>query len=78
MSAARTAPDRKRIPFLSTLMEKFFVINMMATPPKEIKRPAMFSVVSFSRKTRYAITGEKTGIVAMITDAMVDEEYFNP
>ena len=59
-------------------MEKFLVINIIATPPKERKNPEIFKKVNLSRKTIKAMTGENTGMVAMITDAMVDEEYFNP
>jgi hypothetical protein len=34
--------------------------------------------VSFSRKKKYAIRGEKTGMVAIITEVVVGEEYFSP
>jgi hypothetical protein len=78
MSADSTASARKRMPFLSTLNEKSFVINIRMTPPKERNNPRRFIIVSFSRKTKYAIRGEKTGIVAITTEVVVGEEYLSP
>jgi hypothetical protein len=51
---------------------------MRMTPPKDKNRPAILNKVSLSRKTRNAMTGEKTGIVAITTEAIVEEEYFSP
>ena len=48
------------------------------TPPKERKSPAILTKVSLSRKKKYATIGENTGIVAMITEVVVGEEYFSP
>ena len=40
--------------------------------------PKKLTGVSLSLKLRYPITGEKTGMVAMMTAAMVGDEYFKP
>jgi hypothetical protein len=50
----------------------------MTTPLKEMAIPTKLMGVSFSLTLRKAITGEKTGMVAMITAEMEGVENFNP
>lgn len=48
------------------------------TPEKEMAIPTMLNTLILSRKVIQATRGAKTGMVAMITAAMVGELYFNP
>jgi hypothetical protein len=51
---------------------------MTAMPTNENSIPIMFDHVILSLAVKNAANGVKTGIVAMITELMVGEEYFNP
>ena len=78
MIAEITAPERKRIPFGSTTSVKSVFSNMIKIPANEIKIPAMFSHDNRSRNTSQAATGVKSGMVAIITEVIVEVVYFNP
>ena len=77
-NAAATAQKRKHTPLISAARERSRVISIRITPPNEIAMPIKFIGESFSLKLRYPISGEKTGMVAIMTAAIVGEEYFNP
>jgi hypothetical protein len=52
--------------------------SIMAIPIKEKNIPVIFAHVIFSLAVKKAASGVNTGIVAIITELMVGEEYFNP
>jgi hypothetical protein len=53
-------------------------ISIIITPKKEINKPTILSQVSLSLKIIYPTIGVKSGIVPIITDETVGDEYFNP
>ena len=76
--AEKTAPDKKIIPNGLTTSEKSAFTSIIIIPVKETKMPLKLSHESRSRNENQAATGEKRGIVAMMTEVTVDVVYINP
>jgi hypothetical protein len=73
-----TATNNNAIPFGDAVKLRFLSITIIIIPIKEIKIPNILNFVIFSFNKKVAKIGVITGIVAIITDAIVDETSCNP
>ena len=78
MIAETTAPIRKKNPLGSIANVRSFLTSNNKIPVKDTIKPVKLSHDNLSLKKNQAATGVNKGIVAIITEVMVDVVYFNP
>lgn len=73
-----TATNSNMIPLGEAVKLKLRSKIITITPKNEMMIPNILKIESFSFSKKYAKTGVITGMVAIITEATVDETSLNP